>query len=273
MRDLPNSLLCGHPASAIRQQGFRARCGSCGSFWDLDYCNQQFNYDDSYPENRGHFKKSIGQLKVRSFDRYIKELSISLEDKITCEVGFGGASCLIEQNKRSKVAYGIEATLANIENAKSLGFSSERLFRADELPESLPKPVDLWFFFDSFEHIPDPAFFLEWIYRNSSSDAQIVLVAPKAMSPSERLCGRMWPHKISDHIFHWSQQGLTEFFARYGFRVERSFFPLKYVSLRMVFSHLGHKMASQRLNQIGEKLPNLIAPFNIGQMGLLLRRK
>lgn len=263
---------CGSGAS-LRVRGHRATCSACGSFFDLGREPGTVRYDESYSRKRNHFDPMLGALKRGSLDRWLRQtgLDLLLTGWRVCEVGFGGAACLADLHHRAASVFGIEANRANLDHARLLGVPAEHLFAADALPERLPQPIDLWLFQDSFEHIPDPAAFACWVVDNSTPDARVLLVAPLAGSLSERLAGRWWPHRVPDHHFHWSRAGLAALWGRYGFAVERSFLPLKDVSVEMVLRHLGV------LTGLRMPIPAAVAqwrmPFNIGQIGVVLRRR
>jgi hypothetical protein len=263
--------LCEHPLARVRRHGFRAVCGTCGSYWDLDSLSARVAYDESYPEQRGHFDARVGALKVRTLEHWLRATGVDLTGRTVCEVGFGGGSCLPLLAARAAHVVGLEANQSAIDRVRATGVSAELLHVA-ELPDPLPRRVDLWLFQDSFEHIPDPATFADWMRRSSASRAQVLLVAPRADSLSRRLLGRFWPHKLPDHEFHWSDAGLVDFFARRGFAVRRRFFPLKFASPEMVIAHFLHKLGAR--DEIRRRVAGaaFALPINFGEHGLLFER-
>jgi hypothetical protein len=266
------ALLCEHPSERVHLRGYRAECGVCGSYWDLDSLNESVAYDESYPAERGHFDPRVGALKVRTLEHWLRAAGVDLSGKRVCEVGFGGGTCLPFLAGRARRVIGLEANASAIERVRASGVAAD-LLHVDTLPARLAEPVDLWLFQDSFEHIPNPAAFAEWMRANSAADAEILLVAPRGDSWSRRMMGRFWPHKLPDHQFHWSHAGLVEFFGRRQFDVRRAFFPLKYASPQMVLAHFLHKLG------VGEGLRRRLAgasfalPINFGEHGLVLRRR
>jgi hypothetical protein len=263
-------LLCLHPQNGIRRRSYRAECGSCGSYWDLDSVKARVDYDASYPEQRGHFDSRVGALKVRTLRHWLRVANVSLAGKTVCEVGFGGGSCLPLLASEAGHVIGLEVNQSAIDRVHATGIGAE-LLRVDPLPTP-SRPVDLWIFQDSFEHIPDPATFTEWMVANSSADAQILIVLPRADSVSRRLLGRYWPHKLPDHEFHWSRAGLVEFFSRRGFGVRREFFPLKFASPQMILAHGLHKLGIAGARDWFSGL-RLRVPLNFGELGLVLDRR
>jgi hypothetical protein len=173
--------------------------------------------------------------------------------------------------ERARRVFGIEAVCENLAHAREMGVQDVYAF--DARPERLPEAVDLWVLLDSFEHLPEPDAFLAWMEASSASGARALVVAPEADSPSERVLGRLWPHKLPDHEFHWSRAALVEAFARRGFELAREFHPGKYVSGAMLASHWGHKFPAMALPDAGvNALAHLRLYFNVGQMGLAFRR-
>jgi hypothetical protein len=265
-------LLCGHDIQpGIEQSGKVARCSVCGSFWDLISLNAGFTYDASYPESRGHTTETIGQLKVRTLQRWLKSAGLDISTLQVCEVGFGGGWPLAYLNRHAQGAFGLEAISENLKNAAALGVEESGLFKVDNLPEKLPKLVDLWIYQDSFEHIPDPRSHLAWVVENSTPDAAALLVLPEAGSVSEKLLGRWWPHRIADHTFHWSQKGLEEVWQHFGFEPAVRFAPSKCITLGMLGVHLAFALKINIPQSLATRGPAVW--FNIGEQGILFRRK
>lgn len=264
-------LLCEHPLTSATRQSFRLVCGECGSFWDLESREKEVAYDAAYPAKRGHFDPRVGALKVRSLKRWLRASGVQLASKHVCEVGFGGGTCLPFLTQNARRVSGIEANASAIDRVREAGSTAELLL-VDTLPQRLADPIDLWLFQDSFEHIPEPAGFVDWMVANSSPHAEILIVLPRADSMSQRLLGRFWPHKLPDHQFHWSRAGLVELMARRGFAVSKEFFPIKFASPQMVLAHLVHKAGGSDRAREWLAGTRLAFPLNFGEMGLLLQR-
>jgi hypothetical protein len=263
---------CGHPAAGLVRARHRLRCGACGSFFDRDALRAEFVYDASYPEERAHFEPEVGALKVRSLERWLRAVAFDPSGRVVCEVGFGGGFCLRWLADRAAHAYGVEAVEANLEHARRLGIAD--VLRFADCREPLPRPVELWLFLDSFEHLPEPARFLDWLAASSAPAARVLLVAPEAGSRSERWLGPLWPHRLPDHRFHYSRAGLEGLFAAHGFRKLAEFDPSKTVSGAMVVNHLSRTLPLLRpLAAAAPRLRGLRLDFNLGEMGLLLGRE
>lgn len=264
--------LCGADMPLLLR-GHRLRCPVCRSFFDAGQTAGAPRYDDTYARDRNHFDPVLGRLKRRSLDRWLARTGLAeqLGKWQVCEVGFGGGACLTDLFHRAAAVYGIEANTANLDHAQRMGVPADHLFAAQSLPVRLPTLIDLWLFQDSFEHIPDPAAFARWLASNSATDSRVLLVAPLAGSLSERLAGRWWPHRVPDHHFHWPAAGLQAFWRHHGFVAERRFFPWKEVSAEMLIRHLG--VLTGRSLPVPAAAARLCFPFNLGEIGLLLRRR
>jgi|SRR5579884_2688438 len=263
-------LLCEHPQDRVVRHGYRAVCGVCGSYWDLESLNAVVPYDESYPEMRGHWDPRVGALKVKTLRHWLNKTGVALDGKTVCEVGFGGGSCLPFLAERAAHVIGLEVNQSAIDRVRAIGTRAELL-----LVEPLPTPsraVDLWIFQDSYEHIPDPAAFVAWMNRHSSAKAEILMVLPRGDSLSRKLMGRIWPHKLPDHQFQWSRAGLVEFLSKRGWRFEREFFALKFVSPQMLVAHALHHAGAPPSTRKWLGGTALALPFNFGEMGLVLRR-
>jgi hypothetical protein len=99
----------------------------------------------------------------------------------------------------------------------------------------------------------------------------VLLVAPDARAPSRALLGPLWLHDVPDHRVHYSRAGVAAIFARAGFRVARSFRPVKCLSAAMVWSHL-RLLAGAPAPARASRAGGLHVWFNLGEMGLLLER-
>jgi hypothetical protein len=263
--------LCEHPRDGLVRQSYRAVCGVCGSYWDLESRETVVAYDASYPEQRGHFDPRVGGMKVRTLRRWLEKTNLDPAGKVVCEVGFGGGTCLPFLAGSCRRLIGLEANPTAIERVRGTGIAAELLL-VDQLPARLGEPVDLWIFQDSFEHIPDPAAFVAWMAANSSATAEILMVLPRGDSLSRKILGRLWPHKLPDHQFQWSRAGLLQFMNRRGFQLRGDFFAVKFVSVQMLVAHaLHHAGAPPRAGRwLGGAA--LSFPFNFGEMGLVFRR-
>jgi hypothetical protein len=262
------TFLCGH-RGASRVKSDINICGTCHSFWDLRSLNIKVPHPESYSAARFHYDAGTGHDKIRSFQLWAKRLELKLGNRVVCEVGFGGAWILEKCRAQARSVYGIESIQANVTAAVQKGIDRTKLFLAGELPLVFPEKIDLWIFLDSFEHLTDPSSFLSWAVGNSVRP-QLLIVAPRADSLSQTIMGRLWPHRLPDHPFHWSKAGLVEFLDRRGFKLQSSFNPVKYVSLATILAHLAHKFGWRFLISLANRLPiNPTLRFNIGEMGLL----
>jgi SAM-dependent methyltransferase len=264
-----NAFPC-HPEHALPAERRRWwRCPTCGTCVRGDGVTPP-EYRDDYPAARGHHDPEVGRCKVRTLERWLGELGLGVAGLSVCEIGFGGGACLAALQARGARVLGLEPVAANRAHALALGVPRPALFPADPLPE-LPQAPDLWLFQDSFEHVPDPNALVAWLARESAAGARVVLVAPDAGAPSRALMGPLWLHDVPDHLVHYTRDGVAAIFARVGFRVARSFRPVKCISAAMVWSHL-RLLAGSPAQARGSRADGLHVWFNLGEMGLLLER-
>ncbi len=268
-RHLP-PLLCGHDNLKVRLRRSRAECGHCGSFWDLDFASRPFTYDSNYPHHRHHHDPELGRAKVRTARRWLAVCGLSAKGKVICEVGFGGGSVIMDVAPEARVTIGIEAVSENLLQVERQGLPRLQVYHASRLPSELPERIDLWLFLDSFEHLEDPNSFATWVAHNSATNSEILVVSPRADSWSRNILGNWWPHKLEDHRFHWSRNGLIAFMAKLGFVHRFNFYPLKFISLAACWLHLIHKFGLSDAQTIPVNA-RFTFPFNIGQMGLVFR--
>jgi len=256
-------------------QSHRLSCPDCGSFLDIPFLSG-WDYGDDYPSKRNHFDRTIGELKTRTMMGWLRRAGLNdLSGMVVCEVGFGGGFCLRRLQSLARKAYGVEIVESSIDHAQTLGIPQDRLVHFETLPQILPDLVDLWIFQDSLEHIPDPGVFVDWAIANSTTEALMMVVAPRAGSWSDRVFGRLWPHRVPEHRFHWSIQGLTRFFAVRNFALTISFYPWKYISMDVVVRHISI-MVNFKIHNLFDYTSGLLSKaslkFNIGEFGLIFKR-
>jgi hypothetical protein len=228
-------------------------------------------YGGDYPAARGHHDPEVGRCKVQTLERWLERLGLNVAGQTVCEIGFGGAACLAALQERGATVLGLEPVAANRVHAEELGIPRAHLFDSEPLPR-LPRKPTLWLLQDSFEHIPDPNSLVRWMAAESAATgARALVVAPDAGSPSRALMGRFWIHNVPDHQVHYSRAGVASIFSRAGFRVLQAFYPLKRVSLAMVWRHLRLLAGAPTPVRSSDRASPSIW-FNIGEMGLLLER-
>lgn len=259
-----------HPERALPAEPRRWwRCPDCGTCVRGDG-GAAPEYGDDYPAARGHHDPEVGRAKVRTLERWLGAVELGVAGLTVCEVGFGGGACLAALHAKGARVLGLEPVAANRAHAHALGVPRESLFAAEPLP-TLPHAPDLWLFQDSFEHVPDPNALAAWLARESAPGARALLVAPDAGALSRALLGPLWLHDVPDHRVHYSRAGVAAVFARAGFRVARSFRPVKCISAAMVWSHL-RLLAGAPREARTTRADGFHVWFNLGEMGLLLER-
>jgi hypothetical protein len=245
------------------------RCPKCGTCVRQEQRSASV-YDDNYPADRGHHDPAVGHCKVRSLERWLAQLKIDVQGRVVCEIGFGGGACLAALQNAGATVFGVEPVPANRAHAQQIGIPSAHLFDADPRP-ALPRKPDLWLLQDSFEHVTDPNELVGWMARESAPVAHVILVAPDAESISRKLMGPIWLFESPDHLIHYSKRGVAAIFGRAGFRLTRSFSPVKLISLGMAWNYL-RLLARAPASAGGKRLNRIRIWFNIGEMGVLMER-
>jgi hypothetical protein len=245
-------------------------CPDCGSMVRQSARQGLPNYDDQYPNQRGHYDPLVGEGKKRSLQRWLSELSIRPENEVICEVGFGAGWGLQMLHEQGAYVMGLEPIAANREHAEKLGIPAGGLFDVDPLP-SLPRKPSLWLFLDSFEHVPDPSTLLVWLGQESSpTKAMVLLVSPDAGSLSRRIMGPLWPFHGPDHWVHYTLKGVKGLFGRQGFHMIRKFEPTKFLPMDLVIQYV--RLAHPRLKFIiPQWFPQWRFWIRMGQMGLVFQ--
>lgn len=262
-----------HPGETSVVRGYRALCPLCASYWDLESCEQSVAYRDGYPSRHLHYDQRIGQLKVATLERWFASLGLDPRVHVICEIGFGGGFCLAALQRQARQIFGVEAVPADLAHAADLGVPAANLFLFDQRPTRLPGSVSLWLFQDSFEHVLDLDSFMPWVMANSSDEALALVVSPDGTSWSRRLMRRYWPHKLPEHLFHWSPAGLMALWGRFGFEKKRRFPTTKRLSTDQLANHLLLTSSLQWAGSLVKTIvPRLECSFNIGEMGLLFQR-
>lgn len=275
------SFPCEHPISAAVKSNDQLVCGICGSFFDLTALTQDVIYNPEYARSRHHNDPRVLALKKRGIREWLDLTGLThwpLEGKHVMEFGYSAGAGLSVFNELGAIASGIEGYDAAQNLSPDLQTKCH-LFTAPG-PEDLRKitllnKIDLWVFFDAFEHLDRHEQYVSWINMHSKDGAYCLLVLPQADSLSQKLLGKYWPHKIPDHKFHWSSTGLVEFMSKRDWRLKQRFFPVKYISPLMAWKHI--EMLLRRLGigytcSTANWMNGFSVPFNLGEMGLLFKR-
>jgi len=244
-------------------------CSLCRTLWKPTQ-DHYSNYDGDYIRERAHDGSSDGIRKAKqlTFLRFWKMLG--KVDGPVLEVGCSAGLGMLAAVALGMDAYGLDVNPLTPFHVQQQGIPSERVSI-----EGFGKFRGIRFagvaFFDSFEHIPDPCEFMVALRNVLKPGARMVFVLPDAGSLSRRCMGAVWPHYGPDHWVHYTKRGIRSFLENRGGKVERWFYPVKFISLEIVFRHLTTKGYCQNAKGIAGRLPSAIFPMNFGEMGLIVR--
>jgi len=239
MNDLvPAASVCPVCTNRHESAAKRRRCAHCGTIWIPDRLG--YVYDDSYPEQRSHHDAFVSRCKQITLSNWVRRLGADLQGKRVLEVGFGGGATLEWLQGQGALTFGQEPVAANRAAAERMGIPSERI--ADDLAKFEGTHFDFTLYLDAFEHLLNPVAHLSLLDRLTAPGSKAMLVLPVADSFSRAILGPAWPHDIQDHWVFYSSRGLEELWGRFGWRVSKRFYPLKYVSALSVSRHMQSKL-------------------------------
>jgi hypothetical protein len=255
---------CGGPGSSVDARGFR-QCGDCRSLWVP--ARRDYEYNNSYPKLRGHDDGAIAACKVRTFERWYRQLDVPLAGRSVLEAGFGGGQILGWMQSQGAQVSGVEPVEGNRAMAIRAGLPEANI--KARLADFQDSRFDLVFYLDSFEHEVEPAAHLATLDRLTRTGTRALLVLPVADSWSRRLLGRWWPHDIRDHWVFYSIDGLTRLWNEHGWRLASTFHPSKFVSASTIARHWEMKT---RIPLPGIP-PGAAIWLNFGERGLIFEKR
>lgn len=258
------------PAGATLNRGGTAfnRCPACATQWRPEgatFCS----YDTHYFRDRAHddTESPIGRAKLETFRRFWGTIASIQPPGPVLEIGCSAGLALRAGLEAGLDVYGFDVTRDVLPLVEANGITPERVTVGDvgDIPN---RNYAVCAFFDSFEHVPEPAPFLDRLTEVLAPDCRLLMVLPMADTLSNRLLGSLWPHYLPDHWVHYSKKGLIALLNTRGFKLEQWFYPAKKVPAQMVRRHLAMRWPW------AAKLAccNASLWFNIGERGSLWKR-
>jgi SAM-dependent methyltransferase len=253
----------------IRSKSFSI-CSNCGTLW-LTEGPKYEDYDDQYIKMRGHNEISsvIDYAKMSTFRSLWRKLG-QIKGPVL-EVGFStGASLKVAQDMGIDI-YGLEVNKSIIEFVEKRGIPRKKI-SVNGLKKFLNKKFNAVAFFDSFEHLPDPQKFLSELRPYLADGAAILIVIPNGGAISRKLLGRFWPHYVTDHWVHYTVKGLRILLNNFNIKIDKTFFPLKYVPIEMIVRHIiiHWHIPINWINKF-KWILSIKLRFNIGEVGLMCK--
>ncbi len=164
----------------------RRTCAACGTIWTP--ARLDFEYDDTYPEQRSHTDAAVARCKQVTLAHWIRRTGTPLRGRRVLEVGFGAGSTLHWLQAQGAQVAGQEPVEANRRSAAQGGIDPADL--APTLEDLAGRTFDLALYLDAFEHLPDPGAHLETLGALTAVGSRAILVLPVADSLTRRLMGR-----------------------------------------------------------------------------------
>jgi len=277
--------VCGleDPEVSIRFKGYDyRRCRQCSLvFLDADTVLQNRDlYASDYIRKRGHdrMSSSIVKAKEKTAARYLSILERYTIKGQLLEVGCSTGATLKAAKEKGWKVYGVEvnetaAVLArqflNIETIK-IGNLTKDLFQ--------DKFFSAVLLFDVLEHISEPSNFIEILKNKLQPSGCLLIITPNISSLSAKILKNSWPHLFLEHQCLYSPKSIRLLLEKYGFRILKLGWAIKFVSLDILRRHLEchpQIFLAQTVRMLWNKLgylENLIFPFNIGEMYVLAQK-
>ncbi len=263
---MANQMLC--PACQLDHWNRKSdlyRCFSCGT--EIVPRRREFEYAESYQQERGHYDDTTRGAKVETFIHFLKDSHVSLRKQdIILEIGFGGGAVLEHLAKQHDQVFGIEAHDAAIERLAERSFSKQNL--ATDVAQ-FSKLFDFLFYLDSFEHLLEPHEHLKDLDRVVRKGTRALVILPRADSASRYCMGSLWPHNVPDHWVFYSRKGLVRLWEQHGWRCLNTWSPRKKVSLDMILRHAGFVRFAKWLQPVAQ---NISVWVRLGEMGVVFEK-
>jgi 2-polyprenyl-3-methyl-5-hydroxy-6-metoxy-1,4-benzoquinol methylase len=237
----------------LSKEKFRlSKCQKCGLLYTLPqphYESVARYYDSSEYTSHNTSKRSLKNLlymqarkfaisqKLRMIEKYINKGKIF-------DIGGGTGEFLNHCRKRGWGVSGIEPN--SIAREKAFVTHGLKLFDSDKILAAEWESMDVITMWHVLEHMEDPAKQFQTNNQLLKPDGLLVVALPNYESWDANHYGKFWAaYDVPRHLFHFSQESLTQLSERSGFRVEE-IRPLKldayYISL------LSEKYAHGKMN-------------------------
>lgn len=211
--------------------------------------------------------KLLKETYLKSLEPLLKELP---KDSHILEVGCGNGFILEElQRKGFKNVFGVEPSKNATQKSKI------KNIKTSILKESLYKKntFDLIFFFQTFDHIPNPNSFLKTCHQILKPGGKIFAFNHNINSLSSRLFGEKSPIIDIEHTFLYSPQTIKAIFKKNKFSIEKVSLPKNYLSLRHLVwllplpKNIKEKILSKNHQFLNKKLS-----VKIGNLSIIARK-
>jgi len=220
---------CPLCAAVLRPLGgalsWLAQCDDCGLALQLEppqdaVASAELHYDETNRAHRDRIRPMLLRTARERWHWLARHIGPAARTRVL-EVGCGTGEFLHVASRAGARVTGVEPSTSFQEAASSLyglEMSGELLHGDSFAPGSFEAVVLL----HVFEHLRDPAAFLEIAFRALAPGGWLFIVVPNLEGWTNRLYGAAAASlKQRDHLFHYTRDSLARMVERGGFRVQR----------------------------------------------------
>lgn len=175
-----------------------------------------------YVHDRGAFRQADLTVKAVYDWHYLAERYIDIDDKVR-ELAQARLHVLEEYAPRGWTAEGyVHGRLLDygcgtgrlVEEARAAGWDAHGFDLVPPYDKMPPGPWDVVTFYDSLEHVPDPAALIRDLHPE-----WIMLSVPNCLYPENQAWFMRYKHRrAGEHLWHWNRNGLRQFLFGLGYR-------------------------------------------------------
>jgi SAM-dependent methyltransferase len=242
------------------------QCNGCGLVRSTPTINiTQLN--NLYKKSRLTYDEEIGNLIVTYLHAMQPILQKLPHSAKILEIGCGNGFLVKELHDLGYInTYGIEPSWDAVNKAHQ---SVKRNLKHSILKRGMfpEETFDFIFFFQTLDHIPCPNGFLKECHRLLKKNGYILSFNHNIDSLASKLFGEHSPIIDIEHTFLYNPDTISLLFKKHGFKVEKVYSPLNYVSIRHIIrlspipknikNFILHKIATRLKINIKIKLGNL----------------
>jgi len=237
----------------LSKEMFRlSKCQACGLLYTLPKPHSEslaryYNSSEYTSHNTSKWNlKNLLYMQARKFalNQKLRMIEKYVDKGKILDIGAGTGAFLNHCRNRRWDVFGVEPS--SIAREKAFITHGLKLMDSDETLSSGNESIDVITMWHVLEHMEDPAKQFQTNYQLLKADGLLVVALPNYESWDAYHYGKFWAaYDVPRHLFHFSQESLTQLSERSGFRVEE-IRPLKldayYISL------LSEKYAHGKMN-------------------------
>ncbi|MBF0619565.1 MAG: class I SAM-dependent methyltransferase [Candidatus Omnitrophica bacterium] len=215
-----------------------------------------------YQQSRFNYKDETENLTASYMQALAPVLSRLSRDARILEIGCGNGFVLKAlQDRGYRQVFGVEPSADAVRQADD-GIRGR--IAVDILHEGLysGRPFDLVFFFQTLDHIPDPAAFLKICHDVLLPGGYILAFNHNVESLSARMLGEKSPIIDVEHTYLFGPKTIAALFCAQGFIPERIYSPGNIISLRHLLRLMPFIPGTWKRRLLGTSQKMLVALLN-----------